>query len=74
MTTAMLTITLLVVSQVPLINESFTGTQFPPAGWDTLRSDTTMANWYRYNYSTAVPDAYQARVRVYEASNVSRTG
>lgn len=67
-------LSLLFLNQIPLLNESFTGTEFPPAGWDTLRSDTTMNTWYRYYYSTGIPDVYQARVRVYEASNPARSG
>ncbi|MBE0434091.1 lamin tail domain-containing protein, partial [candidate division WOR-3 bacterium] len=74
MNPVILSFAVILLNQTPLLNESFTDTAFPPAGWDTLRSDTTMNNWYRYYYGTAVPDAYQARVRVYDANNLQRTG
>lgn len=67
--------TLFLVGQAPLLNESFTNTTWPPAGWDTLRSDTIMGNWYRWNYTgPSGPDSWQARVRVYAASDTLRTG
>ena len=59
---------LTLVGQAPLLNESFTIDTFPPVGWDTLRSNTSMRNWYRYYYSAGNPDNHQARVRVYDAS------
>ena len=75
MNPALLTITFLLLNQTPLLNESFTGTTFPPAGWDTLRSDTTMGDWYRYYYTgPSGPDTYQARVRVFSYLDTLRTG
>jgi DNA/RNA endonuclease YhcR with UshA esterase domain len=69
------TLTFVLFSQAPLLNESFTNATFPPIGWDTLRSDTIMGNWYRYNYTgPSGPDSWQARVRVYSASDTLRTG
>ncbi len=67
-------LSLTLFNQTPLLNESFTNETFPPAGWDTLRSSPVMNNWYRYYYSTGNPDNYQARVRVYDASDTLRTG
>ncbi|KPJ72523.1 hypothetical protein AMJ52_06000 [candidate division TA06 bacterium DG_78] len=62
-------------NQNPLLLESFTNEQFPPAGWDTLRSDTIMTHWYRYNYTgPSGPDSFQARVRVYDALDTLRSG
>jgi len=62
-------------TQADLLNESFSGPQFPPPGWDTLRSDTIMGNWYQYNYTgPSGPDSFHARVRVYDASDTLRTG
>lgn len=60
-------------NQTPILNESFTNSQFPPPGWDTTFSDTTI-DWFRNYYSTGNPDEYHARVRVYDASNWQRTG
>ncbi|UCD05104.1 MAG: lamin tail domain-containing protein [candidate division WOR-3 bacterium] len=75
MNPALLTIAILLINQTPLLNESFTGTTFPPPGWDTLRSDTTMGDWYRYYYTgPSGPDSYQARVRVYSYLDTLRTG
>jgi hypothetical protein len=69
------TLTVFLLNQAPLLNESFSGTTFPPTGWDTLRSDTTMGTWYRYYYTgPSGPDTYQARVRVFSASDTLRTG
>ena len=68
-------ITIVLLSQAPILNESFTNAAFPPTGWDTLRSDTAMGNWYRYNYTgPSGPDSWQARVRVFAASDTLRTG
>lgn len=68
-------ISLLLISQTTLLNESFTGVEFPPTGWDTLRSDTNMGTWYRYNYTGASgPDSFQTRCRVYDASDTLRQG
>jgi DNA/RNA endonuclease YhcR with UshA esterase domain len=65
----------LIFSQANLLNESFSNPEFPPSGWDTLRSDTIMGNWYRYNYTGASgPDSFQARLRVYDAVDTLRTG
>lgn len=70
-----LSFSILFYNQYPLLNESFTDPEFPPPGWDTLRSDTFMTNWYRYNYTgTQAPDSFHARVRVYDASDTLRTG
>ena len=74
MSSIVLGLAFLVINQAPILNESFTGETFPPVGWDTLRSDTLMRNWYRYYYSSGNPDNYQARVRVYDASDTLRTG
>ncbi len=61
--------------QADLLNESFTNAQFPPPGWDTLRSDTIMGNWYQYNYTgPSGPDSFHARLRVYDAADTLRTG
>ncbi|MGB3341868.1 MAG: hypothetical protein WBB37_10355 [bacterium] len=61
--------------QANLLNESFTNPQFPPPGWDTLRSDTVMGNWYQYNYTgPSGPDSFHARLRVYDVSDTLRTG
>ncbi len=54
--------------------ESFTNPQFPPAGWDTLKSNSNMTTWYRFVYGAAIPDSYQVRQRVYDASDTMRTG
>jgi len=67
-------ISLLLITQTTLLNESFTGIQFPPAGWDTLRSDTNMGTWYRWSYATAIPDSFHSRCRVYDASDTLRQG
>jgi DNA/RNA endonuclease YhcR with UshA esterase domain len=62
-------------NQTPLLYESFTNPTFPPTGWDILRSDTIMGNWYRFNYTgPSGPDSWQARVRVFDASDTSRAG
>lgn len=62
------------VHQTPLLIESFTAPEFPPVGWDTSYSGQMNA-WYRYNYTgTSGPDSFQARVRVYDASDTLRTG
>jgi DNA/RNA endonuclease YhcR with UshA esterase domain len=75
MNPVILSLTFLLFSQTPLLNESFTNTTFPPAGWDTLRSDTTMGDWYRYYYTgPSGPDSYQARVRVFSYLDTMRTG
>jgi hypothetical protein len=75
MTTLIAALTLFLLNQAPLLNESFTNATFPPTGWDTLRSDTTMGDWYRYNYTgPSGPDTWQARVRVYAASDTLRIG
>ncbi len=61
--------------QTAILNESFSNIEFPPPGWDTLHSDTLMHNWYRFNYTgPSGPDSFQARVRVYDASDTLRTG
>ncbi|HEC77814.1 MAG TPA: hypothetical protein ENI34_01555 [candidate division WOR-3 bacterium] len=68
-------ITFLIIDQNILLQESFTDVQFPPVNWDTLSSDSTMVPWYRYNYTGAAgPDSFQARCRVYDASNPERQG
>lgn|GEM_PF-651483 len=68
-------ISLFLISQTTLLNESFTGQEFPPVGWDTLRSDTNMGTWYRYTYTGASgPDSFQTRCRVFEASDTLRQG
>lgn len=64
----------LFISQTPLLVESFTDPQFPPGGWDTLRSGSNMTSWYRYAQATSSPDSIQARQRVYDASDTLRTG
>ncbi len=64
----------LLFNQTPVLIESFTNPQFPPVGWDTLKSTANMTTWYRYTYSTAIPDSYQVRQRVYDASDTLRTG
>ncbi len=75
MNPAILSLVCLLFNQVPLLNESFTNPAFPPAGWDTLRSDTTMGDWYRYYYTgPSGPDLYQARVRVFSYLDTMRTG
>jgi DNA/RNA endonuclease YhcR with UshA esterase domain len=66
---------LIIFNQTELLVESFTGNQFPPAGWDTLRSDTVMGNWFRYKYTGQyAPDSFHARVQVYNAQNWQRSG
>ncbi len=75
MNPVILSLCLLLLNQTPLLNESFTGTTFPPVGWDTLRSDTSMGDWYRYYYTgPSGPDSYQARVRVFSYLDTLRTG
>ncbi len=75
MNPVILSLALLLFNQTPLLNESFTGTMFPPAGWDTLRSDTSMGDWYRYYYTgPSGPDSYQARVRVFSYLDTLRSG
>ncbi|MDH4211980.1 MAG: hypothetical protein OEV79_11095, partial [candidate division WOR-3 bacterium] len=75
MNPVILSLSLLLFNQTPLLNESFTGTAFPPPGWDTLRSDTSMGDWYRYYYTgPSGPDSYQARVRVFSYLDTLRTG
>lgn len=70
-----LCVSVIMIGQANLLNESFTNAQFPPAGWDTLRSDTTMGNWYHYTYTgPSGPDSFQARLRVYDAADTLRTG
>ncbi len=64
----------LLFTQNPVLIESFTSPQFPPSGWDTLRSGANMSAWYRFTYNTAIPDSFQARQRVYDAVDTSRTG
>ncbi|MGB9720938.1 MAG: lamin tail domain-containing protein [bacterium] len=64
----------LLLSQNPVLIESFTNPQFPPPAWDTLKSGANMTTWYRYVYSSAFPDSYQVRQRVYDASDTMRTG
>uniref|UniRef100_A0A7C4X958 T9SS type A sorting domain-containing protein n=1 Tax=candidate division WOR-3 bacterium TaxID=2052148 RepID=A0A7C4X958_UNCW3 len=63
----------LLFNQTPLLVESFTNPDFPPPGWDTTFTDTTI-DWFRHQYTTANPDSFHARVRVYDASNWSRIG
>lgn len=69
----MLLFSLYLISQTTILNESFTDPAFPPSGWDTLYAPT-MTSWYRYTYSTANPDSFQARQRVYDAADTLRTG
>ncbi len=64
----------LFITQTPLLVESFTNPQFPPAGWDTLRSGSNMTTWYRYEQASSSPDSIQARQRVYDAADTLRTG
>ncbi len=61
-------------NQTPILIESFTTPQFPPAGWDTLKSGPNMTTWFRFTYGTAIPDSYQVRQRVYDVSDTLRTG
>ncbi len=68
-----LSLIIALVAQTPLLVESFTGSQFPPSGWDTTFTDTTI-DWYRHTYGTANPDSFHARVRVYDAANWLREG
>ncbi|MGQ9818011.1 MAG: lamin tail domain-containing protein [bacterium] len=70
----MQTIIFLLITQHPLLIESFTNPQFPPAGWDTLRSGSNMTTWYRYTQATSSPDSIQARQRVYDANDTLRSG
>ena len=56
-------------AQTPVLVESFSATAFPPAGWDTTRSDTTMSYWIRYSTSGANPDSHHARVLTYKATD-----
>ena len=75
MSSILFAITIAIINQAPLLYESFTNPTFPPTGWDTLRSDTIMGNWYRFNYTgPSGPDSWQARVRVFDASDTLRTG
>ena len=67
-------ILLLLFNQTPVLIESFTSPQFPPPGWDTLKSGPNMTTWYRFTYGTAFPDSYQVRQRVYDPSDTMRTG
>ncbi|MEO0185124.1 MAG: hypothetical protein ABIL20_04940, partial [candidate division WOR-3 bacterium] len=62
----------LLISQTPVLIESFSGPQFPPQGWDTLKSGANMTTWYRYTYT--FPDSSHARQRVYDAADTLRTG
>ncbi len=68
-----LSLVMVLLSQTPVLVESFTGSQFPPSDWDTTFTDTTI-DWFRYTYSSANPDSFHARVRVYDASNWLRQG
>ncbi|MCX7995137.1 MAG: lamin tail domain-containing protein [candidate division WOR-3 bacterium] len=70
----MLILSIIFLSQTPILIESFTSPQFPPAGWDTLKSGANMTTWYRFSYGVAQPDSFHARQRVYDASDTLRTG
>jgi hypothetical protein len=61
-------------AQTPVLVESFSASDFPPAGWDTTRSDTAMAYWIRYQTSGANPDSHHARVQVYKSTDSLRIG
>ncbi len=69
-----LVLPLMVHAQTPVLVESFTSPGFPPAGWDTTRSDSSMAYWVRYPTSGANPDSHHARVQVYNRYDSLRTG
>jgi len=61
-------------AQTPVLVESFSTSAFPPAGWDTTRSDTTMSYWIRYQTSGANPDSHHARVLTYKPTDTLRQG
>jgi hypothetical protein len=61
-------------TQSPVLVESFSASAFPPAGWDTTRSDTTMTYWIRYQTSGANPDSHHARILTYKTIDSLRQG
>jgi hypothetical protein len=63
-----------IFAQTPVLVESFSSSAFPPSGWDTTRSDTTMSYWVRYPTSGANPDSHHARVLTYKATDTLRQG
>lgn len=65
---------LMFFTQSPVLVESFSASAFPPAGWDTTRSDTTMTYWIRYQTSGANPDSHHARVLTYKEADTLRQG
>jgi len=65
---------LVLFAQTPVLVESFSTSAFPPAGWDTTRSDTTMSYWVRYQTSGANPDSHHARVLTYKGTDTLRQG
>jgi hypothetical protein len=65
---------LVLFAQTPVLVESFSTSAFPPAGWDTTRSDTTMSYWIRYQTSGADPDSHHARVLTYKTTDTLRQG